>query len=223
LLYAAKKAGCDVQAYFIKSPFQPEFELYDALRLAEVLNVTIKVETFDSLLDNHVVAENPAHRCYHCKRALFSLLWKRCGADGYDILCDGTNASDEEGDRPGMKALRELNVRSPLRECGLTKSEIRRLSKEGGLFTHDKPAYACLATRIPTGIPITLSLLQKVEHAENALFEMGFSDFRVRYFAGAAKLQFPENQYTEVLRNREKIVQVLESDFHSVLLDLIPR
>ena len=188
LLYAAKTAGCDVRAYFIKSPFQPQFELDDAYHLTAMLGVPLKVETVD-VLKNSAVAKNPANRCYFCKTALFTRLWELARADGYTLLCDGTNASDDADDRPGMKALGELGVRSPLRECGLTKPEIRRLSKEAGLFTHDKPAYACLATRIPTGTLITETLLNKVERAESALFALGFSDFRVRVFC-RARLSF---------------------------------
>ena len=222
LLYAAKTAGCDVKAYFVKSAFQPQFELSDARRLADMLGVPFAAENFD-VLQHAEVSENPPERCYFCKTALFKRLWELCRADGYALLCDGTNASDDIDDRPGMKALKELGVRSPLRECGLKKPEIRRLSKEAGLFTHDKPAYACLATRIPAGTPITASLLQKVERAEEALFKMGFSDFRVRYFAGAAKLQFPENQFGLALCKRPEILEALAPDFDGVLLDFKPR
>ena len=104
-------------------------------------------------------------------------------------MLDGTNASDDEGDRPGMRAIRELSVFSPLRDCGLTKEEIRLRSKEAGLFTWDKPAYACLATRIPTGEPITEEKLKVTEAAENFLFSLGLTNFRVRRMGDAARLQ----------------------------------
>jgi uncharacterized protein len=222
LLYAAKSAGCDVRPYLIRSSFQPQFELDDARRVAESLGLSLTVVSFNILQDPNIRG-NPADRCYFCKKALFTRLRERSRSDGYDLLCDGTNASDDAGDRPGMKALRELGVRSPLRECGLGKPEIRRLSKEAGLFTGDKPAYACLATRIPSGTPITAPLLQKVERAEDSLFALGFSDFRARYFGGAAKLQFPEEQFPDVLEKRAEIVSALAPDFDSVLLDLSPR
>lgn len=182
LLYAAKTAGCDAAAYFLKTPFQPRFELEDAQKLAGQLGVPLHIVEYD-VLRVPGVAENGPLRCYHCKRALFTRLWEAARADGFEVLCDGTNASDDGVDRPGMKALVELGVRSPLREAGLSKPEIRRLSREAGLFTHDKPAYACLATRVPTGTPITPGLLEKTERAENALFSLGFTDFRVRFFA----------------------------------------
>ena len=162
---------------------------------------------------------NGPRRCYYCKKALFTTLWQRARADGYTVLLDGTNASDDAGDRPGMQALRELEVRSPLRECGITKAEVRRMSKEAGLFTWDKPAYACLATRVPTGTAITKEALEKVERGENALFQLGFSDFRVRLLGDAARIQVPADQMERALALRGEINQALEADFSAVLLD----
>ena len=179
LVYAAKAAGCDVRAYFIKSQFQPEFELDDAKRFTETLGVTLTVGTLDVLRETSIY-RNPYDRCYYCKTAILKRIWELVRADKITMLCDGTNADDDEADRPGMRALREQGVVSPLRDCGIAKDEIRRLSKQAGLFTHEKPSYACLATRIPTGMSITTDLLEKIETAENALFDMGFTDFRVR-------------------------------------------
>ena len=129
LLYAGVQAGADIRPYYIKTAFQPRFERDDALRLAGELGVEVMVLELDALADPRVAA-NPAERCYYCKQNLFRALKARAAADGYTVLLDGTNASDEAGDRPGMRALRELEVRSPLRECGLTKADIRRLSRE---------------------------------------------------------------------------------------------
>ena len=119
-----------------------------------------------------------------------------------------------------MRALRELGVRSPLRECGLTKPEVRRLSREAGLFTWDKPAYACLATRIPTGTAITRANLERTERAERFLAGLGFTDFRVRLLGGAAKLQLPASQLSALLEQRETILRELKKDYSDVLLDL---
>ena len=119
-----------------------------------------------------------------------------------------------------MRALTQLHVRSPLRECGLTKPQIRQLSRQAGLFTWDKPAYACLATRIPTGEPITAEKLQKTERAEAYLFSLGFTDFRVRYFGGAARVQLPQSQLTLALQHRGEILQELKKLYPAVLLDL---
>lgn len=222
LLYAAKAAGADVRAYYVKSAFQPQFELEDAKRLCGELDVDLNILTAD-VLANRTVRENPADRCYHCKKMIFTTIAEAAAADGYRFLLDGTNASDEEGDRPGMRALRELSVRSPLRECGLTKDKIRRLSREAGLFTWEKPAYACLATRISAGEEITAEKLKNTEAAEDFLFSLGFVDFRVRCFGGAARLQFPATQLAMALERREEIVGELKKNYRAVLLDMEAR
>ena len=219
LLYAALQSGADVRAYYVKSAFQPQFELDDARRLAEALSADMRVLDVDILADE-TVAANPPDRCYHCKRRIFSALASAAAADGYTLLLDGTNASDDAGDRPGMRALRELSVRSPLRECGLTKPEIRRLSREAGLFTWDKPAYACLATRVPAGERLTAEKLENTERAEDFLFSLGFTDFRVRLFNGAARLQLPAEQLPRLLERRAEILSELKKTYSAVVLDL---
>lgn len=140
--------------------------------------------------------------------------------DGYNLLLDGTNASDDASDRPGMKALAELDVLSLLRLCGLTKSLIRERSRALGLPTWNKPSYACLATRIPTGEPITKEKLERTEWAETYLMGLGLSDFRVRLFADCAKLQVKEAQIPLLLQHREDILAVLRTRYDGVFLDL---
>lgn len=218
LLYAASACGCDVRAYYAQSAFQPAFEREDALRLASQLGADLRFIPLDVLSDDAVRA-NPADRCYHCKRLIFSALANAARADGYDTLIDGTNASDDAGDRPGMRALRELSVLSPLRLCGIAKADVRAYSREAGLFTWDKPAYACLATRLPTGTPLTEEALQGVESAEDALFRLGFSDFRCRVFHGAARLQFKKDQYERAAALRADIRDALRPYFDIILLD----
>ena len=218
LLWAAVNAGADIAPYYIQTAFQPAIELEDAKRLCEQIGVKLNVIQLDALADPRVAA-NPANRCYYCKVGLFGALRARAKADGYDLLLDGTNASDDAGDRPGMKALREMEVRSPLRECGLTKAMIRQESRKAGLFTWDKPAYACLATRVPTGRTITPELLRRVEGAETALFALGFTDFRVRLYDEAARLQLPEGQLAKAVEQRQAIRQALAPWFDIVLLD----
>ena len=222
LLYAALASGVDVKPYYASTQFQPAFELEDARRLARELGAELTVLNYD-VLRHEEVAQNPSDRCYHCKRALFTHLLAAARADGYEELMDGTNATDDAGDRPGMRALRELGVLSPLRVCGIGKAEIRALSKEAGLFTWEKPAYACLATRVPSGIRIDPETLQRVERAEAALFRMGFTDFRVRVLGRAAKLQMPKAQLTEAAARAGAIREALAGDFSDVLLDLKPR
>ena len=124
LLYAARQSNTSIHAYFVKTPFQPQFELEDAQALTLQLGVTLQIIELDAL-SFPAVAANPADRCYHCKQALFTALRDRAMADGYTLLLDGTNASDDAGDRPGMRALMELRVLSPLRTCGITKTQLR--------------------------------------------------------------------------------------------------
>lgn len=219
LLYAAVKYADQVKAYYVKSEFQPQFELDDAVRLAEELGADMTVLTLNVLSVSGVSA-NPSDRCYYCKRAIFGAITAAAGADGFTVLLDGTNASDDAGDRPGMRALSELSVLSPLRECGLTKSQIRQLSKEAGLFTWDKPAYACLATRIPTGEEITVDKLSATEIAEDYLFSLGFTDFRVRSQEGHARLQVPEAQIGLLMEHRKAILAKLKEYYKTVSLDL---
>lgn len=219
LLFAAIRCGADVKAYYAKSPFQPEFELEDAKRLAAELSAGMEILTLDVLSDPQI-ASNPPERCYHCKKRIFTAICEAAAKDGYSLILDGTNASDDPGDRPGMRALRELSVRSPLRECGLTKADIRRLSREAGLFTHDKPAYACLATRIPTGELITAEKLEMTEKAEAFLFSQGFRDFRVRMMGEGAKLQLREEDFPLLATKRREIYDCLKKYYKSVVLDL---
>ena len=219
LLWAAQRYGKRIKAYYVKSAFQPQFELDDARRLAEQLGADMEVLDVDILSRSEVTA-NPANRCYYCKRAIFTRITDAARADGFSLLLDGTNASDSADDRPGMRALRELSVRSPLRECGLTKAEIRRISKEAGLFTYNKPAYACLATRIPTGQTITAENLHRTEEAEGMLFGLGMRDFRVRTVGDTAKLQVTAGDLETVLQHRAQIVSRLKESYDGVLLDL---
>ena len=222
LLYAAKAYGADIAAYYVSTPFQPRFEREDALCLAEQLGITVTVLELDILQDSQITA-NPKNRCYFCKKRIFTAICVAAKTDGYPLVMDGTNADDDCADRPGMQALQELGVRSPLREAGLTKQQIRALSKAAGLFTHDKPAYACLATRIPAGTPITELLLDKTERSEAFLKNLGFTNFRIRYLDGSAKIQVPESQFPLLMQHRQTILCKLQQDYTAILLDLEAR
>lgn len=223
LLYAARQLGADVKAYYVKTAFQPEFEYQDALRLASQLGADIQVLTLDVLACPDVTV-NPKNRCYFCKQHIFGNILRQAKADGYDTVLDGTNASDQVSDRPGMKALQEMKVLSPLRLAGLTKAEIRRLSHEAGLFTWDKPSYACLATRIPAGTEITGADLARTEWAEDHLMSLGFRDLRVRQLSGdLALVQLPEAQMDTFLALRGEITRTLKTRYAGVLLDMEAR
>ncbi len=219
LLYGAKKYAKEFCAYYANSEFQPAFEAEDAGRLAEELNAPLKVLDL-SILQVRRVCENPADRCYYCKTAIFTAITKAAAEDGFSVILDGTNASDDVAARPGVKALRELSVLSPLRECGLTKDMIRAASREAGLFTWDKPAYACLATRVKTGEEITAEKLEKIEASETFLHGLGFTDFRVRTENENAKIQLREKDFPLLLEHRRQILEKLSGYYDSVVLDL---
>lgn len=230
LLYAAIKYGADVKAYFVKSGFQPDFELKDAIKTSAFLKADLKILEADVLANSRVSA-NPPDRCYYCKQTVFSLIRSAAEKDGRSLILDGTNASDKFEERPGMQALAEMKVRSPLKECGISKEEVRRLSKEAGLFTWNKPAYACLATRIPFGTEITKEKLAKTEAAESFLFSLGLTNFRIRLIESesnesmthTAKIQIPASQFDKILSQRNRIVKELKKYYACITLDLEER
>ena len=218
LLHAVKKYGAEAAAYYVKSQFQPEFELEDAKKIAQLTGVKMKVLEVDALSDPRVKA-NPADRCYWCKRNIMGAITRAASDDGFEVIIDGTNASDPAGDRPGMKALKEFCIKSPLRECGITKAEVRERSKAAGLPVWNKPAYACLATRIQTGEEITEEALERTEKAEAALHGIGFRDFRVRLREGNALLQVTSEQYDMALQKKEEIDRLIGGMYESVIID----
>lgn len=222
LLYAASAYGQRTAAYFVKTPFQPDFELQDAQQVVRQLEADLTVLEFD-ILSIPEVAENPQDRCYYCKRALFTHLLETAKADGFPLVLDGCNASDDAADRPGMRALRELGVRSPLRECGITKSDVRRLAHEARLPVWNKPSYACLATRIPAGTAITQGDLDRIARGENLLMSLGFSDFRLRLRGSGALLQVRGEQMDPARQLLPEVKANLSADFHEIILDNTPR
>lgn len=216
LVYAAKTAGADIRAYFVNTAFQPFFELKDAKKLAGTLKIDLSILNAD-ILGRNEITKNTAERCYYCKKLIFETILNAAEKDGFSVLLDGTNASDSEAERPGLRANKEFKALSPLKECGLTKAQIRRLSREVGLFTADKPSYSCLATRIKTCEPITAEKLKNIEIAENFLSALGFTDFRVRLSKNTARLLFPAEQYERALKSKRKIISELEKYFPIVL------
>ena len=218
LTYAALKYAREVKAYYVKTAFQPEFEYEDALKFAKEYALNLSVIECD-ILSIKEVTDNPSNRCYFCKNQIFGKILGKANEDGYTTILDGTNASDDASDRPGMKALEEMKVISPLRLAGLSKSDIRALSREAGLFTWNKPAYACLATRVPEGTQITKEILKKTEKAEAYLVSLGLTNFRVRYRDGDALIQIAEGQQDLYEQNKDKIEAELGQYYVNLKLD----
>lgn len=169
----------NVIALTLASPFMPVREINEAVDFCKENNIKHKVMDFD-VLKAEGVKDNPANRCYYCKKSLFEEIIKVSDKEGISKVLDGSNAEDSLEYRPGMKAVEELGVLSPLASSDLTKEEIRILSKELNLPTHDKESFACLATRIAYGETITKTKLEMIDKAEQFLYEKGFRQFRVR-------------------------------------------
>lgn len=219
LLLLAKKYADRVYACFVKSDFQPAFEMKDAVEICRCLNQKLSILNVDVLHDEDIIA-NSSERCYFCKKNIFSKISEFAESVGADAVVEGTNASDDVSDRAGYKALQETGIFSPLRICGIDKQTVRDIAREYALPVADKPSYACLATRIPAGTKITRNILSQTEKAENELFKLGFSDFRIRYLNGSAKLQITDRDFEKLLRNRKLILDKIGHDYESILLDL---
>jgi pyridinium-3,5-biscarboxylic acid mononucleotide sulfurtransferase len=184
---AREELGDGAIAVTIVSPMLPASELGDARRVAAL--VGIRHVLVQSAEIEEAVAANPKDRCYHCKKREFGSIARAARESGVSIVLDGTNVDDEGDYRPGMRAIAELGVASPLREAGLGKEEIRELSRRLGLPTAEKPAFACLASRIPYGERIDAAKLGRVEKAEDYLRGLGLRQFRVRSHGDLARIE----------------------------------
>lgn len=187
--------GDNVLAITITSSMCPQRELKEAISLAQTIGVKhVLLEAEEYSIPEFV--ENGKERCYFCKKAIFTKVCEVARLQGINQVVDGSNADDIKDYRPGMRALEELGVGSPLKEAGLTKQNIRDFSKALHLETWEKPSMACLASRIPYGKEITKEKLMKVEKAEEYLYCRGFKQFRVRYYDEIAKIEvLPEDMY----------------------------
>ena len=202
------------------SPSYPTREMREAVKLAESMGVPYrKVNTEEHLDPNY--AANPVNRCYFCKTELHDQLTGIAAAEGWQVVVDGNNASDVGDFRPGMQAAREHGVRSPLLEAGITKAEVRAIAKHLGLPVWDKPAMACLSSRVPYGTAITPELLRQIEAAEDVLVELGFAQFRVRHHGEIARLEVPVDDLARVVAHHAEIVAgVQAAGYRFVTLDL---
>ena len=213
----------NVMAVTASSGVLSEVELKEAKALALDMGVSHEIIQFDEL-EVLGFSDNPPERCYYCKRELFKKFLNFAQEKGYDNLVDGTNADDSGDFRPGMKALKELRIKSPLKEVGLTKEEIRALSKTLGLSTWDKPSFACLASRFPYGERISREKLKRVGEAEEVLRGLGFCQFRVRCHGDLARIEVLPSQLDKFfdidLRN-DIVDKFKELGFTYITLDMI--
>lgn len=195
---AASELGDRALAVTGESPSYPDFQRQDALAVVEKFAIRHEFIITDEIADPNYQA-NPVNRCYFCKHELFSKLSQLATERGYAWVCDGNNADDAGDYRPGRQAARELSVRSPLLEAGLTKEEIRLLSRRVELPVWDRPASACLSSRIPYGMPVTIEKLSKIERGEAVLRAHGFQQMRVRHHGELARLEIAPEELPRAL------------------------
>jgi len=223
LLGAAKRALQDkVVALTARSSTYPSSELQEAIQIAGELNVRHVVVDSEEL-DIPGFRENPPDRCYYCKSELFTKALSVAKEHGVAVVCDGTNFDDEGDFRPGIRAACDLGVRSPLKEAGLTKDDIRALSRDMGLPTWNKPALACLSSRFPYGEEITADKLSMVEKAEAFLRSLGYRQLRVRHHGNMARIELAPEELKKFLQSGEakKVADELKSiGYTYVTLDL---
>ena len=223
LMFAAHEAlGEQAAAVTALTPAFPANEASDAESFCSRYGIRLIKAEFD-LLSIPQFGDNPPDRCYHCKKALMSSLKSIAAEQGFMYLAEGSNTDDDGDYRPGARAVKELGLISPLKDAGLSKAEIRQISKELGLPTWDKPSYACLATRIPYGDRITADKLLIAGQSEELLHELGFLRSRVRVHGKTARIEIVPEQFEEIMLPdvRESIVRRFrELGFTYVSLDL---
>ncbi len=221
LLHAAHSMlGARVTAVTVDTPYIPRWELEEARTLARSMGVDHRVLT---LPVPETVRDNPPDRCYRCKQRLFRELLRLAANSGQGPLADGSNADDRPEERPGMRAIEELGVVSPLREAGLTKADIRILSRRVGLPTADKPAYACLLTRLPTGTRVDPARLMAIEAGERLLHDLGFRAVRLRVHGDLARIEVPAERIPELVTTateNDLIPKIRALGFTVVTVDL---
>jgi uncharacterized protein len=176
----------------------PTFQRELADQLTKQFGIRHRIIFTEEFEDSNYTS-NPANRCYYCKSELYAKLDQVKREDGFDVICDGTNADDIGDYRPGRQAAREMGVRSPLLECGMSKSDIRELSRRAGLPTWDQPASACLSSRVPYGQVVTIEKLSMIDKAEMALKELGFRQIRVRHHGDVARIELAEEEMPRAL------------------------
>jgi uncharacterized protein len=222
LRLAHEELGDRAVGLIASSPTYPPSEVETAKKLAETMGVR-----YEEIISNELTlpsfVQNSPRRCYYCKTELFSLCREKAKNLGLNFVADGSNLDDTGDFRPGMEAAREIGVRSPLKEAGLTKEEIRRLSRFLGLPTWNKPSLACLASRFPYGTEITPPRLTQVQKSEDFLRGLGFGQLRVRYHGQLARIEVPPEELVRFLeeKTRAAAVRFLKgAGFTYVTLDL---
>ena len=203
---AHEQLGARALACIGVSPSYPTREMRDAVKVAETAGIPYRLVNTMEYLDANYAA-NPTNRCYFCKSELHDKLHELAAAENWHQVVDGNNASDVGDFRPGMQAARERGVRSPLLEANISKAEVRAIAQHLGLPVWDKPAMACLSSRVPHGTAITPALLRQIEDAEDTLVALGFAQFRVRHHNEIARIELPAEDFPRAIEQHEAIVK----------------
>lgn len=220
-LFYAKKNGTRVIAYTAHTELHPMEDMELAVKIAGEMGAQHIVLPVDELADAGI-EENPKDRCYLCKKLIFRSLQEKAAQQGISVVIEGTNLDDTKVYRPGLLALQELGIHSPLKEAEFTKQEVRKLAGELGISTASRPAAPCMATRFPYGTHLTVEKLKQVEQGEIFLKSLGFTNLRLRVHGNVVRIEVPASQMEEVLRCREEItaqLKILGYDY--VTLDLV--
>lgn len=210
VLKAAVLSDKNVYAVMFNTKLHPCKEESEARDVAKAIGVDITVINIDEF-SNPDILKNPIDRCYLCKKLLFSTLIDFANKNGCTAVLDGTNFDDYGQYRPGIKALNELGVKSPLAELKITKDEVREAAKNLGLKVHNKPSAPCMATRFPYNTDITLEALEKVELAEEFIKSLGIMQCRVRVHGDIARIEVDKNKFIDLLENKDAILEKLKS------------
>ena len=222
LSIAHETLGNNVIAVTGRSVSFPEREQTEASEFCRALGIEQVIVKVDQM-SIPGFRNNPADRCYLCKKELFSAFLNAAKEKGYAYVAEGSNYDDLRDYRPGLRAIKELNIKSPLKEVGLTKKEIRLLSQEMGLPTWNKPSFACLATRIPYGDVITSEKLRMIEKAEQQLSDLGFHQVRVRMHGKIARIEIEKKEFERIIDSEvsDAVNQYLQAlGFEYITLDL---
>ncbi|MBD5549120.1 MAG: ATP-dependent sacrificial sulfur transferase LarE [Lachnospiraceae bacterium] len=217
---AAQKTGKEVYAVTMQTRLHPIREIEEAKRVCEEIGAVHIVIAVDELEEAGIM-NNPVERCYLCKKHLFLKMKERASELGISVILEGTNEDDLHVYRPGIKALRELQIISPLAEAGLTKAEVRKMACEYGISVSSKPATPCLATRFPYGTELTYEKMAQVEKGETFLKGIGLHNVRVRAHDKLARIEVDESAFAECLAHKKEIAEYLKNlGFVYITLDL---
>ncbi len=209
-----------ILAVILETQLHPHSDTEDARNMALSLGAECEIIQVDEFQDPRIM-QNPVNRCYLCKHLLFTSLQELAFSKGFLAVCDGTNKDDENQYRPGMKVLAELGIKSPLRELGITKQEVRELSAMLGLSTASMPSTPCLATRLPYGAYLDREVLQRVHEGEVYLRSIGFYNVRLRYHEPVLRIEIDTDSFSAFLAKREVVVDTIKKlGFPYITLDL---